>query len=122
MWYRKDLLDAAGVKPPKTWDEWEEQTKMFTKGSGDSKQYGTMIPAGKNRYTSMFLTMMMWGAGGTYFDKDYKVTFNNPGTIKALEFMKRDVCLHSSRTRKYILWIWRQSIYVRHDCFNFWER
>ena len=37
----------------------------------------------------MFLTMMMWGAGGTYFDKDYKVTFNNPGTIKAHEFMKR---------------------------------
>ena len=89
MWYRKDLLDAAGVKPPKTWKEWEKQAKMFTKGSGDSKQYGTMIPAGKNRYTSMFLTMMMWGAGGTYFDKDYKVTFNNPGTIEALKFMKR---------------------------------
>ena len=33
--------------------------------------------------------MMMWNAGGTYFDKDYNVTFNNPGTIKALEFMKR---------------------------------
>ena len=62
---------------------------MLTKGEGDNKQYGTMIPAGKNRYTSMFLTMMMWNAGGTYFDKDYNVTFNNPGTIKALEFMKR---------------------------------
>ena len=76
MWYRKDLLDAAGVKPPKTWEEWEKQAKMFTKGSGDSKQYGTMIPAGKNRYTSMFLTMMMWGAGGSYFDKDYNVKRN----------------------------------------------
>ena len=89
MWYNKGILDAAGLKPPKTWDEWEKQAKMLTKGEGDNKQYGTMIPAGKNRYTSMFLTMMMWNAGGTYFDKDYNVTFNNPGTIKALEFMKR---------------------------------
>jgi ABC-type glycerol-3-phosphate transport system substrate-binding protein len=89
MWYNKGILDAAGLKPPKDWNEWEKQAKLLTKGEGADKQYGTMIPAGKNRYTSMFLTMMMWNAGGTFFDKDYNVTFNNPGTIKALEFMKR---------------------------------
>tara|TARA_A100001015_G_scaffold321486_1_gene452496 strand:+ start:5208 stop:6557 length:1350 start_codon:yes stop_codon:yes gene_type:complete len=89
MWYNKGILDAAGLSPPKTWAEWEEQAKILTTGEGENKQYGTMIPAGKNRYTSMFLTMMMWNAGGTYFDKAYNVSFNNPGTIAALKFMKR---------------------------------
>jgi multiple sugar transport system substrate-binding protein len=89
MWYNKGMLDKAGLKPPKNWTEWEMQAKMLTKGEGSSKQYGTMIPAGKNRYSDMFFTMMMWNAGGAYFDKDYNVTFNTPATIKALKFMKR---------------------------------
>jgi len=85
LFYRKDLLDAKGVAVPKTWDEMEKAAEALT---GDGV-FGFVIPAGKNRMTTIFLSTLMWSAGGTYFDKDLNVTFDNPATIKALEFMKR---------------------------------
>ncbi len=39
--YRKDLLEQAGVKPPKSWDELRAAAKSLTK---DGK-YGTSLPA-----------------------------------------------------------------------------
>ena len=38
--------------------------------------------------TSIFMSLMIWNAGGTYFDKDFHLTFNNSGTVKALTFLK----------------------------------
>jgi ABC-type glycerol-3-phosphate transport system substrate-binding protein len=84
FFYRKDMLDAKGIAVPKTWDDLEKAAAALT---GDGK-YGFVMPAGKNRMTSLFLSSMLWSAGGTYFDKDLNVTFNNPGTIKALQFLK----------------------------------
>ncbi|MCS0494639.1 sugar ABC transporter substrate-binding protein [Ancylobacter sp. MQZ15Z-1] len=84
LFYRKDLLDAKGIAVPKNWDELKAAAKALT-GNG---VYGFVFPAGKNRMTSIFFSSLMWSAGGTYFDKDLNVTFNNPGTIKALQFMK----------------------------------
>jgi ABC-type glycerol-3-phosphate transport system substrate-binding protein len=54
-------------------------------GSGN---YGFIFPAGKNRITSIFVSSLICSAGGTYFDKDFNVAFNNPGTVKALTFLK----------------------------------
>ena len=36
LFYHKDLLDKAGVKPPTTWAEWVEAAKKLTSG----EQYG----------------------------------------------------------------------------------
>jgi ABC-type glycerol-3-phosphate transport system substrate-binding protein len=84
FFYRKDLLEAKGIAPPKTWEELEKAAAALT-GNG---VYGFVFPAGKNRMTSIFLSTLMWAAGGTYFDKDLNVTFDNPGTVKALTFLK----------------------------------
>jgi ABC-type glycerol-3-phosphate transport system substrate-binding protein len=84
LWERDDLLKAKGLKTATTWDELAANAKALT---GDGV-YGFVFPAGKNRMTSIFMSLMMWNAGGTYFDKDFHLTFNNPGTIKALTFLK----------------------------------
>lgn len=84
LYYRKDLLDAKGLSVPTTWDELRETAKALTEGG----TYGFVMAAGKNRLTDLLLTQLMWSAGGTFFDENLNVTFNNPGTIKALEFMK----------------------------------
>jgi multiple sugar transport system substrate-binding protein len=84
LWYRDDLLKAAGIQPPKNWDELRSAAKALTKGD----QYGFVFPAGKNRMTSIYLSTLMWSAGGTYFDKNFNITFNNPGTVAALRFLK----------------------------------
>ncbi|OSQ36014.1 hypothetical protein TMES_19560 [Thalassospira mesophila] len=85
LWQRDDLLKAKGLSTPKNWTDLEADAKALT-GDGN---YGFIFPAGKNRMTSIFLSHLIWSAGGTYFDKDLNVTFDNPGTIKALAFLKR---------------------------------
>lgn len=85
LFYRKDLFEQKGIAVPKTWDEMEKAAAALT-GNGN---YGFVLPAGKNRMTTVFLSTLMWSAGGTYFDKDLNVTFDNPATVKALAFMKR---------------------------------
>lgn len=92
MWYRTDLLKAAGVQPPKNWDEMRGAAKALTKGD----TYGYIFPAGKNRMTSIFLSTLMWSAGGTYFDKSLNVTFNNPATVSALRYLK-EMAAHSPK-------------------------
>lgn len=84
LWYRNDILDANNISAPKTWDEMLTTAKKITKVD----TFGFVYPAGKNRMNSIFLSTMMWSAGGTYFDKDLNVTFNNPGTIAALRYLK----------------------------------
>jgi ABC-type glycerol-3-phosphate transport system substrate-binding protein len=84
LWYRSDLLKAAGLQPPKNWDDLRAAAKTLNKDGVN----GFIFPAGQNRMTSLYLAMMMWSAGGTFFDKNLNVTFDNPGTIKALTFMK----------------------------------
>ena len=84
LWQRDDLLKAKGLETPKTWDELKTAAKTLT----EDGNFGFIFPAGKNRMTSIYLSAMIWNAGGTYFDKDLNVTFDNPGTVKALTFLK----------------------------------
>ena len=79
-----DLLKAKGLETPKNWDELKTAAKALTDGGN----FGFIFPAGKNRMTSIYLSAMIWNAGGTYFDKNLNVTFDNPGTVKALTFLK----------------------------------
>jgi multiple sugar transport system substrate-binding protein len=81
---RQDMLKAKNLQPAKNWDELKSNAKALTEGGN----FGFIFPAGKNRMTGIFLSSMIWSAGGTYFDKDLNVTFNNPGTVKALAFLK----------------------------------
>ena len=85
LWYRRDLLKAVGLQPPGNWQELEAAAKALnTKGIN-----GFIFPAGQNRMTSLYLATLMWSAGGTFFDKNLNVTFDNPATVKALAFLKR---------------------------------
>jgi ABC-type glycerol-3-phosphate transport system substrate-binding protein len=84
LWQRDDLMKTAGLSTPKTWDDLKTVGKAMTSNGN----FGFIFPAGKNRMTGIYLSQMIWGAGGTYFDKDLNVTFDNPGTVKALTFLK----------------------------------
>lgn len=84
LWYRNDLLKAANIAPPKNWDELRAAAKALNKGDTN----GFIFPAGQNRMNSLFLAQLMWSAGGTFFDKNLNVTFNNPGTIAALTLLR----------------------------------
>lgn len=88
LWYRKDLFEQYGVKPPTNWAEWLDAAKQLTLDTdGDSKTdiYGMSIPAGQNAWTGYVFLYMLWANGQSMFDKDLNLTFNTPATVETLE-------------------------------------
>ncbi len=81
LWYRSDLLEAKGIKPPETWDEYLEAAKALT---GDGV-YGTVIGAKPDEAMWDFM-YYLFGMGGGILDKDNKVIINNEAGVKALTF------------------------------------
>jgi multiple sugar transport system substrate-binding protein len=93
LYYNKKLLSAAGVTPPKTWDELRAAAKKLTKGS----TYGFAM-SNINTYegTWQFLPFM-WSNGG-----DEK-NINTPATAQALQFVQ-DLQNDGSMSKSSINW------------------
>ena len=86
FFYRKDLLDAAGLQPPATMDEWIAAAKALTKP--DRKQYGTTLTLKAGDGFQNDFTYFLRTYGGDWYDKDWKVTIDSEAGLKALTTMK----------------------------------
>ncbi len=83
LFYHKDLLDKAGVKPPTTWQEWADAAKALTKGD---EQYGfAMSPEGPG--AGQLFIPLATSAGAPLLDKDGKVSANTEAHRAALNFL-----------------------------------
>jgi multiple sugar transport system substrate-binding protein len=60
LFYNKDILDRAGVKPPTTWAELKIAAKALTKGD----QYGLAFAAPANYEGTWQFLPFMWSNGG----------------------------------------------------------
>jgi len=80
--YRKDLLDQAGMKPPKTMDELEEAAKKF---HNPPQMYG-FVARGQKTSNATQIDPYFRNFGGGYFDKSGTPITNSPEDIKAVEF------------------------------------
>lgn len=85
LFYRKDLLQQAGVQPPTTWDELVTVAKAVqdkTNVPGIAMYYGK-----GNGQQNLFLWMnYLWGKGGDLFTPDYtKTRFTEPAAIEATQ-------------------------------------
>jgi multiple sugar transport system substrate-binding protein len=83
LFYRKDLLDAAGIAPPKTMDELLAAAQKL---NDPPNRYGMVIG---NKVDEAWWDFMhyFWAFGGQLFDpKTYEVTVNNEAGVKALTF------------------------------------
>ncbi len=97
LYYRMDVLEKAGLKPPKTWDEYLEVAKAVNGKEFDgTKVYGSCIAKKRNAQSYWFITdisgsmVQSKGTGqGTFFDtKDMKPLIDNEAFRKALDFLK----------------------------------
>ncbi len=86
FFYRKDLFDAAGLKPPTTMDEWIATAKALTRA--DKKQYGTTMTLKAGDGFQNDFTYFLRTYGGDWYDKDWKVTIDSEAGVKALTTMK----------------------------------
>ncbi|MCL4417043.1 MAG: sugar ABC transporter substrate-binding protein [Actinobacteria bacterium] len=82
LYYRTDLFDVAGVKPPKTWDELIQVAQKLNK---PPDQYGFVITGRGDPFLRQY-SDLLWEWGGDFIGKDMKPTFNSPEGIAALQF------------------------------------
>lgn len=83
MWYRKDLLQAAGLDVPRTWDELKEAAVALT--SGD--HYGLSVPMGTNDFiATRFLNFYMQSAGETLLTDDGHANLTSDVAIEGIEY------------------------------------
>lgn len=88
MYYRKDLLEKYGEQPPKTWEELTRIANKIQTGerAEGKKNFWGFVFQGKS-YEGLTCDALEWIAsykGGTFVDKDGKITVNNAQAAKAL--------------------------------------
>lgn len=83
LFYRRDLLEEAGLDVPQTWDEFLAAAKEL---NNPPDRYGAVIGARRDEAMWDFMHYF-FGFGGQIFDRDtYEVTINNDVGVEALDF------------------------------------
>lgn len=88
IYYRKDLLEAKGIKPPRTWDEF--QAAAIALNDPANGVFGVVYPAGDFHIAQHFYMSFMFQAGGSILDKDGNLVFGTTAkdaNVKALTFL-----------------------------------
>src|SRR3954452_13800499 len=93
LFYNKDVLAKAGVKPPTTWAELKTAAKQLTKG----KQYGIAFSAPANYEGTWQFLPFMWSNGG-----DEK-NIATPPTAQALQLLV-DLVKDGSASKSVVNW------------------
>lgn len=91
LYYRKDLFEAAGIKPPKTFDEWVVAAKALTKdtdGDGKIDQYGISL-TGAPPEVSYDISCLFWANGAELFDADLNVVIDSPQAAETLRYVAK---------------------------------
>ena len=83
LFYRKDVLDEMGLKPPSTWEEYIEVAEAVTNAP---ERYGMvqMWDPGDTGATQ-YLYLFMRSNGGAYLDAEGNSVFNTPENVEAVK-------------------------------------
>jgi multiple sugar transport system substrate-binding protein len=81
LYYRKDLFDAAGLKPPKTLDELEAAAKKLHNPPG---VYG-FVSRGRKTQAPYSWSHWLYANGGSWLTPDGKPGINTPAAVAATD-------------------------------------
>jgi hypothetical protein len=99
---RMDILEAAKVDPPKTWDEFIEVCKKLQKPpklTGFGMCLGLYTDADNN------IMNMIWNYGGKLIEADDKtIALNSPGTVQAVKVIADMYLKHKIIPKGAISW------------------
>jgi multiple sugar transport system substrate-binding protein len=87
LFYRTDLLDAAGVDVPGTWDNYIAAMDA-TKGM-DNTLWGVALQAKQSEALVCDWLEYIWCNGGDVLDENGNVVVNSPNNIEATAFFKK---------------------------------
>lgn len=81
LFYRKDLLDAAGLQPPKTYDELQQvATQLQT-----PEMVGFVFQASQTEGGAISFLETLWGHGGDVLDAEGNVVLGDGPGVEALQ-------------------------------------
>jgi multiple sugar transport system substrate-binding protein len=87
IFYRKDLLEQAGIDVPTTWDELKAAAEALNDPAND--MVGIAVPGKQGTYdTDQFYMTLVLQAGGGLSDEEGNPTFDTPEQLTALNFEK----------------------------------
>lgn len=83
LWYRRSVLEEAGLEVPTSWEEWEAAAAALT----EAGMFGMGLPANRQLYTDQTVyAVMVNGGASELFEEDGSLRFDNPETVAAYEF------------------------------------
>ncbi len=97
LWYNKKMFDEAKIDYPDdtwTWDDMYEAAKKLTKKDGSQYGFAANPSNDQDTYYNMVYSM-----GGCIVTEDKKSGYDDPNTIKAMEYMGKllkDCCPNST--------------------------
>jgi len=83
LYYNAEMLQKAGVAPPKTWDDLLEAARKIKAANPGVSPIGIQ---GKEVETDLFYYYFLWGAGGEILGPDGRCALTSPQAREALEF------------------------------------
>lgn len=86
LWYRKDLLERAGAKVPKTLDE----VSAVARKIATDRVHGFVVGLAETMLASALVEMfdpLMGVYGGSLLDAQERAAFNSPAGVKAMQWI-----------------------------------
>jgi multiple sugar transport system substrate-binding protein len=85
--YRRDLLEAAGIEVPRTWDAFHAAArKLHAPAQG---RYGTVLALYPDGHNSFYdFCIQIWSRGSEVFDTVGRPDFTSPAAHEALDFLR----------------------------------
>ncbi len=88
LWYRKDLYEKNGLKPPKTWAELLANVKKLHGNLPEVGQiYGIALALNNSNHTNDTIQNFMWSNGASVLDKDGKLAIDSPEAVEVYKYM-----------------------------------
>jgi len=103
LWVRTDLLQAAGLAVPQSYEDVLAAAKTLTHDG----VYGIALPGGQNIATLNYFSTFLWQNGGDYFSCEGRVEFGQPA---ALEAVRRWKALSQYAPPGFTTWDYREQI------------
>lgn len=83
LWYRKSVLEEAGIDVPTSWDEWRAAAETLTTDG----RFGMGLPANRQLYTDQTIySVMVNGGASEIYNEDGSLRFDNEDTVAAYDF------------------------------------
>lgn len=86
FFYRKDLLEKYGFKPPTTWDEAIRQAQTILQGERDPNLNGIGFMGNISEGTVCTFLLPVWAAGGDVTDERGRLTLTQEQAQRSLQF------------------------------------